>query len=73
MKDELITILEKQILEEGHEDQIQDLTLAMIDEDDFEDLPDEVQSLIYQLNMNDLNDFTKEDYAEILSELKKNK
>jgi hypothetical protein len=65
MLDNLKGLVNKQINESGQEEKIQQLTLEMIETDEFRTLPEELQEAIYQLNMNDLNELNNEQYREL--------
>ncbi len=70
MLDKLIKLVQIQIKEGGQEEAIEACTFDLIDSDDLSKLPEKTQDAIYQLNMYGLNKLTKQDYAELLQDIK---
>lgn len=71
MVEELMEFLELQLKDGGHEADIQNSALTIIASDSFQAFTEDMQDIIYQLDMNDLNALTQEDYGEALEQLKK--
>lgn len=66
----LLDMLDAYIKDEVTISEIEDYTLELISQEDFDKFQEEVQNKIYELNMWELNQLGKEDIEEMQHELK---
>lgn len=66
----IMVLLQTHIEEGGKQEEIQALTLKLIGDEEFDTLPNELQDVIYSLNMDDLNHLERDDYVSALETLR---